>query len=176
MAGILERDNPIVTQIDKIGITGGVVKMENEQRVIKFRAWVKDAKVMEEVTMLGEEFLSFKTGGAWDREGCIIMQYTGLKDKQGTDIYEGDIVILPDTYTERILDDGTGPVEPFNHLVPVVYNFGSFGIEIKHTGDTFAHGFWSFEHILQESGDAPNNLEVIGTIHETPELLEAQSD
>ena len=67
-------------------------------REIKFRAFHEPTKQMFDV-------FSFDVNNvrAWypekygleispDREDCILMQYTGLKDKNGREIYEGDIV------------------------------------------------------------------------------------
>jgi len=95
--------------------------------------------------------------------------FTGLLDKQGKEIYEGDIVVIEDTYKDVILDDGTGPIEPFNHLAPVVFQTAEFGVEINQGADIFNSGFWAFCDIARETGQ--EKLEVIGNIYENKELL-----
>ena len=62
-------------------------------REIKFRAWDKDNKVMIESAGVGTigEVLN---GRNEMMDNCELMQFTGLKDKNGKEIYEGDIVEL----------------------------------------------------------------------------------
>lgn len=73
------------------------------KREIKFRAWDSKKERMFPVYGLGNDFVTEDTIDGVDpghnaftgeelKERIILMQYTGLKDKNGKEIYEGDIV------------------------------------------------------------------------------------
>lgn len=81
--------------------------------------------------------------------GCIkyIRQYTGLLDKDGKEIYEGDIVKVNDTF-----------------VTDVIYSDGQFGVVTK---SVYSHGRYVFEGLNHWE-----IIEVIGNIYQNPELLE----
>ncbi len=59
-------------------------------REIKFRCWNKDKKEMHQIKRLDFGDAGITMDGFGDL--FPLMQYTGLKDKNGKEIYEGDIV------------------------------------------------------------------------------------
>jgi uncharacterized phage protein (TIGR01671 family) len=90
----------------------------------------------------------------YDKEGNRIrlelMQYTGIKDKSGVEIYEGDIVRVKSRF-----DSVVGPV---------TYKDTGFGFNVPTTSE--------YEEKFRSLGTGWYGVEVIGNVHENPELLE----
>ena len=68
-------------------------------REIKFRAWFHDPHIPKHGEMVdmrfctSEDLVQFNGNALEPTDECtILMQYTGLKDKNGIEIYEGDVV------------------------------------------------------------------------------------
>lgn len=117
-------------------------------REIKFRCWrgthYKDAPFTLEaiacnVDDIGDNLTYDKT--------LVWEQFTGLKDKAGKEIFEGDI----------IQDNGGNP-EHISYMSKVIFHKGRF------CGDMRPFGEGPFINISEHT-------EVIGNIHSTPELL-----
>jgi len=141
-------------------------------RELKFRAWDKENKKMidAESFYFSDQFEPF-VESAKNAQRCFeIMQYTGLIDKNGKEICEGDVVLVEDSYTDRILDDGTGPMVDMNHVCEVIFKEGCFGANINYRGDIFWKNFYTFREIEDRIGRV--NFEIIGNRFENPELLE----
>ena len=141
-------------------------------REIKFRAWDRAFKTMVDVTVL--EWHRHATnlryikgmnlveevqdgGGLGLDERFVLMQYTGLKDKNGIEIYEGDIVDYVAVVTR-------GMGGKWNEETAVV--------KYK-TRESRIHGYeaywWPFHEF---NGCHHKDVEVIGNIYENSELLE----
>lgn len=143
-------------------------------REIKFRGW--DGREMFEVAQItfNDSYWDCSKGRGVSilyQPSISLMQFTGLFDKNNKEIYEGDILLVPDEETIHILDDGSGPTEPFNHIVEVVFQEGSFGIMITDGGNGYNKGFQSPQYIEFYIGDKFSEFEIIGNKYQNPELL-----
>ena|ERR1043166_2691324 len=111
-------------------------------RAIKFRVW--DA--VHEHWIEGLTYTLHTSGNLINiPDGMILMQFTGLLDKNGVEIYEGDIV------------RGNNPWENEGDALQVV---------------RYQDGTWNYSYALYEYAEHPErDWEVIGNIYEHPELV-----
>ena len=131
-------------------------------REIKFRAFDTENKEMLEVQELDYEdswngqpmVRTTMYNDYFDTEKMILMQYTGLKDKNGVEIYEGDIV------QTRIFEDST-----------------SEKYVVKY--DTDRAGFFPFAcgdgcGCCETDVISATYAETLGNIYDNPELIEKE--
>ena len=124
-------------------------------REIKFRAWDKECKrmlIVDEIkwpTRFNNGWIEnvatdgrSGSSGVW--EDFELMQFTGLKDKNGKEIWEGDIIAISGAKWE------------------IEWNFGMAAYFCKAIG--------VFSVYCLTNGTA-KTMEVVGNVHENPELL-----
>ncbi len=122
-------------------------------REIKFRAWIPKELESEEYEVEYEmcydlAFEDYEPINDLLNNQKNLMQYTGLKDKNGVEIYEGDIIMHGDNK---------------KNLNEVVMNNGCWTLENK----TFRY----FVINMNIQNSHINSCEVIGNIYENPVLI-----
>ena len=139
-------------------------------RVIRFKAWNGYRKVMADYvsaiqngdtqgTPSSVNVIVDGTNETWDvkNDAVELLQFTGLKDVNGKEIYVGDIVKVWSDVSELTM-------EPTVNEIVSEDLFGTPGMFLKplraHFIEPCLHDYWS------------NQFEVIGNVYENPELLE----
>ena len=136
-------------------------------RIIKFRAWVPERKTMiytkENPGILSGNisYIAFSIHGECNEiatsricenyylpSQANLMQFTGLHDEEGKEIYEGDIVKFQEIYTE----------EPQIEIAITEWKEGGFYYRWLGCND--------YQHINE------TEIEIIGNIYEHPHLLD----
>lgn len=108
-------------------------------------------------------------GVVYPVDPATVGQYTGLLDKSGREIYEGDILR---GYSYPLMNDGE-----VNYFAEVVWfdNCPAFGIYTHKAPLSSVRGISDGNCAYMEDWE-PDKWEIIGNIHDNPELLEAEED
>jgi len=121
-------------------------------REIKFRAW--DGEQMLNRTLFDRNWYTWENKcvrGAVpnDARALEVMQYTGLKDKNGKEIYEGDIMDYDDPEDSSV-----------------------FAVEFSNGAFRAGYIDWTVDLIYPTLNGINSQCRVIGNIYENPELLD----
>lgn len=143
-------------------------------REIKFRAWdIKNKRMIRDVWHLPLSVLTGTDdsepeelmGDDGQRTNYYeLMQYTGLKDKNGKEIYEGDILKVDDLIEEgRFI---------FSNLV-VKYEPAHFYAHHEKGNNLENFKYYGFDnsHIDSDGINVDRTVEIIGNIYENSDLL-----
>ena len=145
-------------------------------RSIKFKAWDKRDMVMWLPDNYRAGYITKTTGNCecskpfsdvLGDERYELLQFTSLLDKNGVEIYEGDILVYRDNMSIR------NPGVPYDSLSRVCFGEYEFGVY-----ENYEQGYgWYLKGITDDDGYGLNQHfanchEVIGDIYSTPELLE----
>lgn len=139
-------------------------------RKIKFRTYDKERK---EYLSAGKILISIEPGQrpAFGKQYLdvlqdpdkyvnrfVIEQFTGMLDKDGREIYEGDIILVRGTYSRVVLWDKVGIA-----LMPCEYYHDKtfWVMNLQHPGEDWWKLF-------------ADEIEIIGNVHNNPELLKGE--
>ena len=133
-------------------------------REIKFRTWNKNTSLIEKMNYqpFTDSYYSTDEGTLlndfFTDSNFVFMQYTGLKDKNDVEIYEGDYILVSGYDYEEPSDDWEG-----------IVTMGQFGWGILGYN---SNGNKAFYYLNEIGGSYTTIWEVISNICENPELLD----
>lgn len=129
----------------------------DDVRQYKFRAWIKKTgdmlfDVQNVQPVFGQTFKDFL-----DVNYCELMQYTGLTDKHGVEIYEGDVINFD------------------RHLWEIKFVHGCFRAYNLTNPEQLGAFYGPDQLSLGSMDDHLLNVEVVGNVYENPELIERKN-
>ncbi|MCE6986858.1 YopX family protein [Streptococcus suis] len=149
----------------------------------KFRAWdifhnkwVKHFYITENGLIYNMEQLHRDLIGAVpiEQSGLIVMQSTGLFDKNGKEIFEGDVIKFNDVWAEYCYEGYVDGCSEGENIVEIVKTKNGWGFGKTKFTDSSIFYFLEEERMtfreIVESNDF--NMVVVGNIYENPELVE----
>lgn len=124
-------------------------------RRLKFRAWETIGREMHSFDTLMRTIYAETNMNIFNDDSIILMQYTGLKDENGKEIYDGDILQFRNASG---MDDS---------ICHVVWNEDRFSWFIENDESNIYDELYNIT--------APADIKIIGNKYENPELLNSES-
>ena len=130
-------------------------------RELKFRAWNGSRMTPVRAINLNYDYYENNHSFVADikdiEKSPLIMQYTGLKDKNGKEIYEGDIIKIDEVLYKK------------NFITDVYFEFGAF--RYRHSDGSGSVMDFKSTTKIKGYEKITHDIEVIGNIYANPELL-----
>ena len=145
---------------------------------LKFRAWLKKEQKMDNdidhISWLEDELYCIGNGITYmvSAEDLVLMQSTGLKDKNSQEIFEGDILKFNDEWNEYCHEGYVdGSVEGVNY-VEVVKGEACFEFGKTRYPESSLFIYMEDEHLSFDElvKDKDFGFEIVGNVYENSEL------
>lgn len=151
--------------------------------ITRYRAWLKNDKEMIDVDEIhfdnGQlDFIGDGITFMRIAEKIVLMQSTGLFDKNGQEIFEGDILKFNDEWPDYCYEGYVdGSTEGINYVEverkTTCFAFGKTRIPETSLTNLVEDEHYPFEDLITEKSF---EFEIVGNVYQTPELLEANHD
>ncbi len=152
----------------------------------RYRVWIKEEKCfadcIETIRYYAKEIVLSRGGiceiDCFDFEDVIFTQSTGLKDKNGKEIFEGDILKFNDEWAEYCYEGYVdGSVEGINYVEVVrseaCFEFGKTKFPDSSLFILMEDERLNFKDLIKSEDFG---FEILGNIYENPELLEVENE
>lgn len=150
----------------------------------RYRAWDKEFKEMVQVDALvfEEQIIkaTYKNGNVVkeDLKNYVLMQSTGLTDKNGKEIFEGDILKFNDEWNDYCYEGYIdGSIEGINYVEvereTTCFSFGETKTSDSSLFYLINDEHLSFKELIEDEGF---EFEIIGNIWEDGELLDVENE
>lgn len=153
-------------------------------REIKFRAWDSyNGKMLDNhEPPVWNSVMPMASHMGSEPKNFIVMQFTGLKDCNGVDIYEGDILsVMVQELSDKLPKTGIKELDEYKpkkgekfhtgEKIPAIWTIEHVN-HLTYTGFKFYGLNRRFNKMATRSMIYNNQVKVIGNIHQNPELLE----